>query len=248
MSGLQILISRRSKLDLLGFFADTVKKNHKKFLVVLLLILFIILVFSHLVWFAERGSGAFSESYINGIGESIWWTIVTISTVGYGDFAPKTFLGRIAGALTIIIGFGIFSLLIAKLTSLFAVSSIKHKISSHRDLNGKRVATKEHTVAEDELLKLGARVIPVGNIEGAYSLLESREADAVVFDAPVIQHFLQFEGRHDFVPAGGVFSPHTYGIAVQEESEIREPINREILKLMESGEYDALHEKWFGEI
>ncbi|WP_051314821.1 potassium channel family protein [Alteribacter aurantiacus] len=41
--------------------------------------------------------------------DGFWWAIVTISTVGYGDFVPESHFGRILGVLLILTGVGIFS-------------------------------------------------------------------------------------------------------------------------------------------
>ncbi|WP_409302432.1 potassium channel family protein [Peribacillus sp. SCS-155] len=54
--------------------------------------------------------------------EGIWWAIVTISTVGYGDFAPQTTAGRIIGVLLIFSGAGIVTAYFATVSSV-AVSS-----------------------------------------------------------------------------------------------------------------------------
>jgi voltage-gated potassium channel len=44
-----------------------------------------------------------------------FFTVVTVSTVGYGDFVPHTTLGKIGAAVTIFIGIGIFALLVTQI-------------------------------------------------------------------------------------------------------------------------------------
>ncbi|PLR82809.1 ion transporter [Bacillus canaveralius] len=41
--------------------------------------------------------------------DGIWWAIITASTVGYGDYAPESFWGRIVGVLLILVGAGLLS-------------------------------------------------------------------------------------------------------------------------------------------
>ena len=40
--------------------------------------------------------------------------------------------------------------------------------------------------------------------------------------------------------------PQAYGIAFPAGSELREPVNRELLRLEQTGEYDRIHRRWFG--
>jgi voltage-gated potassium channel len=51
-------------------------------------------------------------------GDAIWWGIVTITTVGYGDFYPVTFLGRITAVFVMFAGIGIIGALASILASL----------------------------------------------------------------------------------------------------------------------------------
>ncbi|WP_416151730.1 potassium channel family protein [Salipaludibacillus sp. HK11] len=56
------------------------------------------------------------EGYPN-IFEGVWWAIVTISTVGYGDFVPKSVVGRLLGIVLILVGIAVFSLFITNLAA-----------------------------------------------------------------------------------------------------------------------------------
>ena len=51
--------------------------------------------------------------------DALWWAIVTVTTVGYGDMAPITFVGRIAAIVLMISGVGFFGALAANLAALF---------------------------------------------------------------------------------------------------------------------------------
>jgi voltage-gated potassium channel len=52
-------------------------------------------------------------------GDALWWAVVTVATVGYGDIVPTTTAGRIVGAGLIIFGVTFLSFLAATVVSLF---------------------------------------------------------------------------------------------------------------------------------
>ncbi|MEM9686542.1 MAG: ion transporter [Bacteroidota bacterium] len=61
-----------------------------------------------------------NESGFNSIPRSIYWTIVTLTTVGYGDIAPETPLGQFIAAIIMVIGYGIIAVPTGIVTAEFA--------------------------------------------------------------------------------------------------------------------------------
>jgi voltage-gated potassium channel len=56
-------------------------------------------------------------------GVGVWWSIVTLATVGYGDVVPHTAWGRVLGGFVIVFGVTFISFLVAIVTSLFVDES-----------------------------------------------------------------------------------------------------------------------------
>jgi len=73
------------------------------------------------------GGGSLSilepQTVKGGFGDGIWWAVVTASTVGYGDIAPSTVLGRVIAVLLMLVGIGLMSTLAASITSYFVQQS-----------------------------------------------------------------------------------------------------------------------------
>ena len=70
-----------------------------------------------------RLESADSEANITTASDALWYTLVTISTVGYGDQFPVTNAGRLLGAFVIVVGVGIFGTLTGYLANAFLVTA-----------------------------------------------------------------------------------------------------------------------------
>ncbi|MBP7811594.1 MAG: transporter substrate-binding domain-containing protein [Candidatus Moranbacteria bacterium] len=210
------------------------------------IVIFIVLA-GNVLWFAERGVDTFNRQYFPGIFEAFWLTVVSMSTVGFGDYIPETWFGRIVTTGIIFSGAVIFGLLVAQVSAFLAVRKVKGEINTTRDLYGKKVATVAGSTSIDVLRRVNAEIIPVSSANEAYGKLKEGAVEAVVFDAPVAIYYAKNDRDKQIEIVGELFEKQKYGIALREGSEWREPINRAVLKIVESGRYDALYKKWFGE-
>jgi voltage-gated potassium channel len=67
-------------------------------------------------------------------GTGVWWSIVTLGTVGYGDVVPHTAWGRVLGGILIVIGVTFISFLTATVTSYFvAAEQEESKVAEHEE-------------------------------------------------------------------------------------------------------------------
>ena len=66
--------------------------------------------------------GQTADSNITTAGDALWWGIVTMTTVGYGDFFPVTMLGRLTAIFVMFAGIGIIGALASILASLLVSS------------------------------------------------------------------------------------------------------------------------------
>ena len=73
------------------------------------------------------------ESFFDGL----WWSLATITTVGYGDVFPVTGAGRIIGALTMVVGISVFAVVTARIAAVFT----KDESEAPTDLDQRPVAS-----------------------------------------------------------------------------------------------------------
>jgi voltage-gated potassium channel len=84
--------------------ARALQRSTRKIFVFFSLVIILATIFGCLVYVVEGPARGF-----NNIPESIYWAIVTITTVGYGDLAPTTALGRAISAVGMLIGYAIIA-------------------------------------------------------------------------------------------------------------------------------------------
>src|SRR6266513_5991611 len=89
-------------------------------------------------------------------GTAVWWAIVTLATVGYGDVVPHTAWGRVVGSGVIIVGVTFISFLIATVTSYFVAAEEAEASQAIRD-----EAMAELAGAKDSLRRIEERLATI---------------------------------------------------------------------------------------
>lgn len=85
--------------------------------------------------------------------DSIWYMIVTMATVGYGDQYPVTTAGRVLGSLVIIVGVGIFGTLTGYLANFFLAPRKSKPVSEQPSVLDQLQALKELNAQQQQAIK-----------------------------------------------------------------------------------------------
>ena len=138
-----------------NIFLTVIAKEFKSIIAAILMMVVLIIVAASLMYTLENE--AQPEVFIN-IPESIWWSVVTMTTVGYGDVTPVTTLGRVVAAFIMLIGVGLVALPAGMLAARFGDELRERK----RNLNAHiKHALADGVIDEDEyssLVKLAGQL------------------------------------------------------------------------------------------
>jgi ABC-type amino acid transport substrate-binding protein len=246
-SGLSILVKKGSIVNPFKTILRYISNIGPMLLLILIFTgLYGILMFFLEKKYAHKESQFSPDEPLKGIFNSYYYANVSTTTMGFGDFVPKSVPGKI---LTIIMAtIGIYFILpyaTANMNMALQQEQEVYAISSPEDLPGKVVATEEGTTSETYLNKLGCRVKLVHNINDAYDLLDQGKVDAVVFDMPTIKDFVKSKGKNKFKISGPMFDWQAYGFVLKKNSPYRKIMNEQLVDFMRTEAYWDLHKKWF---
>jgi lysine-arginine-ornithine-binding protein len=131
---------------------------------------------------------------------------------------------------------------------LIAVRQGTQGINAPEDLSGKKVGVQINTTAQIDLEKRAGVTVAVYNtVDLALLDLKNGRIDAVVSDAPVLRYMIR-QSFPDLTTVGRRFTDEKFGIAIAQGNEdLRRAVNAALWRITESGEYDRINTKWFGE-
>ncbi len=211
---------------------------------VLVLCLFIA---GFLVWLFERHQNEEFKG-LQGFGSSFWWSAVTMTTVGYGDKTPRTFGGRTIALIWMFTSLIIISGIIAMIASAFTVERLQTKISGPEDLPNVQVATVLGSSSEEYLIEKQIAYKTYESLLAALDGLHNAQVDAVVYDQPLMKFLIHSNSKFDdLMVLPHIFDLQQYALALGISSDLREPINRILVKMISGEAWEDLLLEYFGE-
>ena len=140
----------------------------------------------------------------------------------------------------------VVSVFVAQITAAVTVEALQENIDSVNDLDGRHIGTVRNSTAAGLLTTRDLSFSAFDDPGQMFAAFEAGGLDALVFDAPILAYYATMEGRGKARLLPRNYRPENYGIALPENSALREPINQALLRLRENGTYDDLIDKWFG--
>lgn len=104
------------------FLKTALSSSMNKIGIFMLVVLSTVIILGSVMYLVENGENGF-----NSIPDSIYWAIVTITTVGYGDISPVTPLGKFIASIMMFIGYGIIAVPTGIITTELTMAVRKKK-------------------------------------------------------------------------------------------------------------------------
>jgi voltage-gated potassium channel len=125
------------------------------FLITMFLVIAVVEIAGIAIFWAERDAPG---ANIHNSGDAIWWGLVTITTVGYGDRYPVSAAGRVVGGLLLFAGIALFSVLTGFIANVFLTPAGRRRRIPARAGSPEEVLDQlRHLVREQEEAAASAR-------------------------------------------------------------------------------------------
>ena len=191
----------------------------------------LLLVVGAVVWLLERrrNEDMFHRSPLRGLGDGFWWAGVTLTTIGYGDKAPATVLGRAVAMIWMLVGLAVSASLTAAVVTL--ADGGGGSLSLPEDLRDRRVAVVAGTTADGYADRQGLERARHADPAAAIAAVVDGQADVALGSAPALR--VAAEGTALTVVSTRI-DPILIAFAVVEGDPLREELNRVLLDLIPS--------------
>jgi polar amino acid transport system substrate-binding protein len=201
------------------------------------------------MWLIERRhpSAQDSESSVVTLRDGLYWAIVTMTTVGYGDKTPKSTVGRVIAVSWMFASLVWVSLLSTSLVSRLTVERVESRdLATTIDLTRKKLAAVAHSSGAEYLDAHRLPYMKFSNLPDALDALAGGTSDAVVNSVGALQYLISKRYASTEEMPQGLLAPAYMAIALPEHSPLKRPVDEALVEITSDPEWISLEDRFFG--
>lgn len=245
-TGLGVAVRQRTSLGFVQTLRSLVQGELLRTLGVV--ILCVLLCTGLIAWFEKRGLRRRPEQLGKAradVVSSLWWSLVIL--VGKNESHPVSFGGRMLALAWMVMALVFVSSVTALLTSALTVNELQSSITDPNDLANVRLLTVAGSSSAEFLRRKHLGFRPVPDLESGLRLIAARQADAVVYDKPLLRYLVHKNFREQLDVAAFTLVPQNYALALTHDNPKREAINRSLLVQTSEPAWEALLFRYLGQ-
>jgi ABC-type amino acid transport substrate-binding protein len=200
------------------------------------------------MWLAERTLRPRNhESAVASLRDGVYWAVVTMTTVGYGDKTPKTGGGRIIAVLWMLISVALVSILSTSIVSRMTAERVVGALPlNEADLGGRRLAAVAHSSGAEYLDERRLPYAPFDDLAAALTALDHGQVDAVVNSIGALRYLIAMRFMQTIRTPQGVLEPVYMAIALPPGSALKKPLDEALVGITGSQEWRQIEGSYFG--
>ncbi|MEO1282971.1 MAG: transporter substrate-binding domain-containing protein [Pseudomonadota bacterium] len=245
-SGLKVAVPRKSGSEWMNLLRAL---SSGPFLATVGMLALLLFATGAVMWMIERrhNSEHFPEDPIEGVGSGFWWSAVTMTTVGYGDKAPITFLGRAIAVVWMFAALILTAVFTAQLTSALTIERIAGPVQNISDLATARVGILENSATRTYFAERRQFAAEYPTVKDGLEALRNGRIDAFVHDAPILSFKISQGFSRDLKTLPDLFEVQNYAAVLPPGSPLREDFNQALLEITASDLWPTIQAKYLGE-
>ncbi|MFB6306010.1 MAG: transporter substrate-binding domain-containing protein [Flavobacteriales bacterium] len=243
ISNLTVATQKKDETGLFSYISNIFSWSFFKAIIVLFMVIFI---FGLILWLVEKKANPdHFDSGLKGVWHGFWWSAVTMTTVGYGDKSPITNVGRAIAIIWMFTALIMTSSLTASIASSLTIQKSNELINELNDLKNINTGTVKKSNSENYLKKHKIFPSTYSSHDKAIQDLANKKLKAFVYDEPLVRYHINSNNMSNKIKILNIsFDKQLYSFAAPKNSSLIPKINKHLLRIIESQEWENILQQY----